>query len=73
MAMNHRRYIAWYHSSARVLLETLHGDESSPLHCVVPFNRTGYHCNVAGKGLYLFQILNFLLHFFDDIEVSADL
>ena len=22
---------------------------------------------------YLFQILNFLLHFFDDIEISADL
>ena len=73
--MNHRRYIAWFLSSARVILETprngtqavpygfaggwilspaqvisetLHGDESSPLHCVVPFNHTGCIRNVAG-------------------------
>ena len=61
-SMNHRRYIAWYRSTARVISETLHGgaprseskstdcrgqshldsiDESSPLHCVVPFTHTG--------------------------------
>ena len=28
-----------------------HGDESSPLHCVVPFNHTGYIRNVAGGRL----------------------
>ena len=65
MAMNHRRYIAWYRSTAQVVFGTwraassrpyrrstiqLHGlysircygDESSPLHCVIPFNRRGY-------------------------------
>ena len=73
--MIHRRYIAWFLSSARVILETprngtqavpygfaggwilspaqvisetLHGDESSPLHCVAPFNHTGCIRNVAG-------------------------
>ena len=40
---------------------------------VVPLNRSGYHCNVAGKGLYLFQILNFLLHFFDNVEINSNL
>ena len=38
----------WYRSSTRVIFGTLLGDESSPLHCVVPFNRTGCNCNVAG-------------------------
>ena len=37
--------------SARVIFVTLHGDESSPLHCVVPFNRTGCIRNVAGGRL----------------------
>ena len=38
----------WYRLSAQVILVTLHGDESSPLHCVVPFNRTGYIRGVPG-------------------------
>ena len=33
---------------ARVIFATFRGDESSPLHCVVPFNRTGCIRNVAG-------------------------
>ena len=37
--------------SPRVLFDTLHGDESSPLHYVVPFNHTGYIRNVAGGRL----------------------
>ena len=41
----------WFHSTIQVVFVTLHGDESSPLHCVVPFNHTGYHCNVAGGRL----------------------
>ena len=40
-----------YRSSAQVVFETLLGDESSPLHCVVPFIRTGYIRNVAGGRL----------------------
>ena len=28
--------------SVQVLFATLHGDESSPLHCVIPFNHTSY-------------------------------
>ena len=32
----------WILSSARVVFVTLLGDESSPLHCVIPFNHTGY-------------------------------
>ena len=35
-------------SSARVVFGTWYGDGSSPLHCVTPFNHTGYSCNVAG-------------------------
>ena len=31
----------WYHSTARVVFGTLHGDELSPLHCVVPFECAG--------------------------------
>ena len=34
--------------SARVVFETLRGDESSPLHCVIPFSRTGCIRDVAG-------------------------
>ena len=34
--------LAWHHSSTQVIFVTLLGDESSPLHCVVSFNRTGY-------------------------------
>ena len=34
--------------STRVVFGTFHGDESSPLHCVVPFNPTGYLCCVEG-------------------------
>ena len=34
--------------SARVIFRTLLGDGSSPLHCVIPFNPTGYIRNVAG-------------------------
>ena len=41
----------WILSPAQVISETLHGDESSPLHCVVPFNHTGYIRNVAGGRL----------------------
>ena len=37
--------------SPRVVVDTLHGDESSPLHYVVPFNHTGYIRNVAGGRL----------------------
>ena len=37
-----------HRSSAQVVFETLLGDESSPLHCVVPFNRTGSIRNVPG-------------------------
>ena len=37
--------------SQRVVFLTEHGDESSPLHCVVPFNHTGYFRNVAGGRL----------------------
>ncbi len=40
-----------YCSIARVVSVTLHGDESSPLHCVVPFNQTGYIRDVAGGRL----------------------
>ena len=40
-----------YHSTARVVFATFCGDESSPLHCVVPFNRTGCIRNVAGGRL----------------------
>ncbi len=36
-----------YRSFARVIYATLLGDESSPLHCVVPFNRTGSIRNAA--------------------------
>ena len=35
----------------RVVFGALHGDESSPLHCVVPFNRTGCIRNVPGGRL----------------------
>ena len=41
--------------STQVIVVTLHGDESSPLHCsvyvVVPFNHTGCIRNVAGGRL----------------------
>ena len=37
-----------YRSTAQVIFVTLHGDESSPLHCVIPFNHTGCIRNVAG-------------------------
>ena len=40
-----------YRSSTRVIYATLHGDESSPLHCVVPFICTGCIRNVAGGRL----------------------
>ena len=37
--------------STRVIFGALLGDESSPLHCVVPFNRTGCIRDVAGGRL----------------------
>ena len=40
----------WYRSTAQVVFGALHGDESSPLHCVVPFNRTGYIRYVPRNG-----------------------
>ena len=40
-----------HRSSAQVVFDTLLGDESSPLHCVIPFNHTGYIRNVAGGRL----------------------
>ena len=43
-----RPYIAWYRSTARVVFEMWHGDESSPLHCVIPFIHTGSIRNVGG-------------------------
>ena len=39
---------AEYRSFSRVIFVALHGDESSPLHWVVPFNRTGYNRHVPG-------------------------
>ena len=41
----------WYRSPAQVVFVTFYGDESSPLHCVVPFTHTGYLRNVAGGRL----------------------
>ena len=32
----------WYRLTAQVVFAACHGDESSPLHCVVPFIHTGY-------------------------------
>ena len=50
--------------STRVIFGALLGDESSPLHCVVPFNRTGYIRNVAGGRLPpLRYICSVLPHF----------
>ena len=43
----------WYHSTARVIFAAWLGDESSPLHCVAPFNCTGYSRNVAGGRLLM--------------------
>ena len=37
--------------SSRVIVVPFRGDESSPLHCVVPFNRTACIRNVAGGRL----------------------
>ena len=45
------RAFGWYHSTARVVFVTWLGDESSPLHCVIPFIHTGCICNVAGGRL----------------------
>ena len=43
----------WYRLFKRVVFDTLHGDESSPLHCsvyrVVPFIGTGCHCHAAER------------------------
>ena len=39
----------WFRLSSRVLFVTFRGDESSPLHCVIPFIHTGYIRNVAGR------------------------
>mgnify|MGYP004644357731 CR=1 FL=1 len=36
--------------STRVLIGTCHGDESSPLHCVIPFNHTGSIRGVPRNG-----------------------
>ena len=36
MAMNHRRYIAWFHSTARVMFETLRAARLPPLHTQGP-------------------------------------
>ena len=38
----------WYRSTARVVFGALLGDESSPLHCVVPFNHTCSIHNAPG-------------------------
>ena len=38
----------WYRLITQVVFAACHGDESSPLHCVVPFNRTGYICHAPG-------------------------
>ena len=38
----------WFRLTAQVVFGTLLGDESSPLHCVVPFNRTLYIRSVPG-------------------------
>ena len=55
MAMNHRRYIAWFRSTARVLFGTFperHTGRSLRFRRgVVPFNHTGYIRNVAGGRL----------------------
>ena len=42
------RAFGWCHSTTRVVFETWHGDESSPLHCVIPFIRTGYNRKAPG-------------------------
>ena len=42
------RAFGWCHSTTRVVFETWHGDESSPLHCVIPFIRTGYTRKAPG-------------------------
>ena len=55
MAMNHRRYIGWFHSSQRVIFGTLlerHTGRSLRFRWrVLSFNRTGYIRNVAGGRL----------------------
>ena len=48
---------------ARVLFGTLLGDESSPLHCIIPFNRTGYIRNVAGGRLPPLRTHRFVIPF----------
>ena len=61
MAMNHRRYIAWFHSSGQVIFATWRAARLPPLHCVVPFNLTGYIHNVAGGR---FAAPTFMYHVF---------
>ena len=42
------RAFGWYRSTARGVFVTFYGDESSPLHWVVPFNPTDCIRNVPG-------------------------
>ena len=46
VGMTYRRLVSYFHTGC--VRYAACGDESSPLHCVVPFIRTGYNRDAAG-------------------------
>ena len=64
--------LGWYRSSTRVTFATFHGDESSPLHCVVPFIRTGYNRNVPGTAHRPFPTVSLIGSFLNQRILKTD-
>ena len=58
--------------SAQLVFETWHGDESSPLHCVVPFIRTGYNRSAPGTAHRPFPTVSLVGVFFNQSIPKTD-
>ena len=64
---NSRPYMhagGWYRSTVRGVFASFCGDESSPLHCVIPFIHTDYSRNVPGTAHRPFPTVSLVGGFF---------